>query len=69
MAKNWNEIAGRWTRFSREVRKKWGELTEDEVMQVNGRREILAGKIQEKYGIAVEEANRQIDAWASRLKG
>ena len=69
MAKNWNEIAGRWTRFSREVRKKWGELTDDEVMQVNGRREILAGKIQEKYGIAVEEANRQIDAWASRLKG
>jgi len=69
MAKNWNEIAGRWTRFSREVRKKWGELTEDEVMQVNGRREILAGKIQEKYGIAVEEANKQIDAWAAKLRG
>ncbi len=69
MAKNWDEIASRWTRFSRDVNKKWGELTEDEVMQVNGRREILAGKIQEKYGIAVEEANKQIDAWAAKLRG
>jgi uncharacterized protein YjbJ (UPF0337 family) len=69
MAKNWDEIAGRWTRFSRDVKKKWGGLTDDEVMQVNGRRDILAGRIQEKYGVAVEEANRQIDAWASKLKG
>ena len=69
MAKNWDEIASRWTRFSRDVRKKWGMLTEDEVMQVNGRREILAGKIQERYGIAVEDANKQIDAWAAKLRG
>jgi uncharacterized protein YjbJ (UPF0337 family) len=69
MAKNWDEIASRWTRFSRDVKKKWGELTDDEVMLVNGRREILAGKIQERYGIAMEEANKQIDAWAARLKG
>jgi uncharacterized protein YjbJ (UPF0337 family) len=69
MAKNWDEIASRWTRFSRDVKKKWGGLTDDEVMQVNGRRDILAGKIQEKYGIAVEEADKQIDAWASKLKG
>jgi uncharacterized protein YjbJ (UPF0337 family) len=69
MAKNWDEISSRWTRFSRDVKKKWGELTDDEVMLVNGRREILAGKIQEKYGIAMEEANKQIDAWAARLKG
>jgi len=69
MAKHWDEIAGRWTRFSRDVKKKWDRLTDDEVMQINGRREILAGKIQEKYGIAVEAANKQIDAWAAKLKG
>ncbi len=68
MAMNWDEIASRWTRFSRDVKKKWGELTDDEVMQVNGRREILVGKIQEKYGIAAEEANQQIDAWTAKLK-
>ena len=69
MAKHWDEIAGRWTRFSRDVKKKWDRLTDDEVMQINGRREILAGKIQEKYGVAVEAANKQIDAWAAKLKG
>lgn len=69
MAKNWDEIAGRWTRFSRDVKKKWDKLTDDEVMRVNGRREILAEKIHEKYGIAVEEADRQIDAWAHKLRG
>ena len=68
MAKNWNEIASRWTRFSRDVKKKWGKLTDDEVLQVNGRREILAEKIREKYGIAMEEANKQIDAWVAKLK-
>jgi uncharacterized protein YjbJ (UPF0337 family) len=69
MSKNWDEIASRWTRFSRDVKKKWGVLTDDEVMQVNGRRENLAGKIQERYGVPLEEANKQIDAWASKLKG
>jgi uncharacterized protein YjbJ (UPF0337 family) len=69
MAKSWDEIAGRWTRFSRDVKKKWNELTDDEVMQVNGRREVLARKIQEKYGIAVDEANKQIDVWAAKLRG
>jgi len=69
MAKNWNEISSRWTRFSRDVKKKWSKLTDDEVMGVNGRREILAERIQERYGIAVEEANKQIDSWAARLRG
>lgn len=69
MAKQWDEIASRWTRFSRDVKKKWGELTDDEVMLVNGRRETLTEKIQEKYGITLEEANKQIDAWAAKLKG
>ena len=69
MAKNWDEIASRGTRFSRDVKKKWGELTEDGVMQVNDRRAILAGKIQQRDGMAEEEANQQIDGWVSKLKG
>jgi uncharacterized protein YjbJ (UPF0337 family) len=68
MAKNWNEIASRWTRFSRDVKKKWSKLTDDEVMQINGRREILTGKIQEKYGIDLEEADQQIEEWLAKLR-
>ena len=69
MAKNWDEIASRWTRFGRDNKKRWCELTDDEVMLVNGRRETLTGKIREKYGVTLEEASRQIDAWAAKLRG
>ena len=65
--KNWELVAGKWKQFSGQVKKKWGNLSDDELMQVNGRRDILVGKIQEKYGIAREEANKQIDEWISKL--
>ena len=65
---NWEQVAGKWKQFSGQVKKKWGNLSDDELMQVNGRRDILVGKIQEKYGIAREEANKQIDEWVSKLK-
>jgi uncharacterized protein YjbJ (UPF0337 family) len=66
--KNWEQVAGKWKQFSGDVKKQWGKLTDDELMQVNGNREILAGKIQEKYGITKEDANKQIDEWANKLK-
>ncbi|MFC1960921.1 CsbD family protein [Chloroflexota bacterium] len=61
-------MSSRWTRFSRDVKKKWGKLTDEEVMQVNGRREILVGKIQEKYSIGMEETHQQIEEWVAKLK-
>ena len=64
----WEQLAGKWKQASGEAKKKWGKLTDDEILEVNGNRDILAGKIQEKYGIAKEEANKQIDAWADKLK-
>ena len=64
----WEQVAGKWKQFSGEVKQKWGKLTDDEVMQISGSRDILAGKLQEKYGIAKEQANRQIDQWADKLK-
>ena len=65
--KNWEQVAGKWKQFSGQVKKKWGNLSDDELMQVNGRRDILVGKIQERYGVAREEANKQIDEWVSKL--
>ena len=58
---NENMIKGNWEQVKGNVQKKWGELTNDELDQINGDRKILAGKIQEKYGQAQEEAERQID--------
>ena len=65
---NWENIADKWVQLSGEVKKQWGIFTEDEVLEINGDREVLTGKIQEKYGIAKVYADRQIDKWASKLK-
>ncbi len=64
----WDQIAGAWKQVRGEVRKQWGKLTDDDLEQIRGQRDILVGKVQERYGLAKEEANRQIDAWANRLK-
>jgi uncharacterized protein YjbJ (UPF0337 family) len=65
---NWDKVSGKWTQLVGDVKKQWGSLTDDELMEINGNRDILAGKLQEKYGIAKEQANRQIDKWADKLK-
>lgn len=64
----WDRIAGNWKQLRGEVRKQWGKLTDDETDVIAGERDKLVGKIQEKYGITKDEANRQIDAWANDLK-
>ena len=46
--KSWDQVAGKWKRLTGEVKKKWSSLTDDELIQVNGRREVLANKIQER---------------------
>jgi len=60
---NWDQVKGNWKQFSGTVKEQWGKLTDDEVDQIAGKREILLGKIQEKYGIAKEEAEKQVKDW------
>lgn len=64
----WDKLAGKWKQMQGDVRTQWGKLTDDDMEQIAGQRDKLAGKIQERYGIAKDEANRQIDEWADRLK-
>lgn len=59
----WDKIAGNWKQFRGEVRKQWGKLTDDDLEQAHGERDKLVGRIQERYGIAKEEAHRQLDEW------
>ena len=68
MSINWDTIAGKWKQFTGDTKRRWGKLTDDELMEINGNRDILAGKIQERYGIAKDEADKQIDEWAKKLK-
>jgi uncharacterized protein YjbJ (UPF0337 family) len=57
---NWDRIEGNWKQFKGRVREHWGKLTEDDVDVIHGRRDQLVGKLQEKYGIAREEAEKQV---------
>lgn len=57
---NWDIVAGNWKQFKGKVKARWGNLTDDHLDVIAGRRVELSGKIQEAYGITKDEAERQI---------
>jgi uncharacterized protein YjbJ (UPF0337 family) len=61
---NWDQISGQWTQFKGKAKEKWGKLTDDEIDIVEGKRDQLVGKIQQRYGIGKEEAEKEVDTWA-----
>jgi uncharacterized protein YjbJ (UPF0337 family) len=66
---NWERIRGDWTQARGRVRMKWGELTDDQLDLIEGRRDVLLGKLQEAYGISEEEAERQVHEWEGAAFG
>ncbi len=58
---NWDTIEGNWKQWKGTVREKWGKITNDELDVIAGKRDRLTGKIQEKYGIAKDEVEKQIN--------
>lgn len=58
---NWDIVQGKWKQLKGSVKEKWGELTDDELDQIDGNKDKLAGKLQEKYGWAKDEADKNID--------
>jgi uncharacterized protein YjbJ (UPF0337 family) len=58
---NRNILEGNWKQIRGSIREKWGELTDDELDQIAGKRDKLAGILQERYGYTQMEAERQID--------
>jgi uncharacterized protein YjbJ (UPF0337 family) len=61
---NWDQIEGKWKQMKGSVRAKWGDLTDSDFERINGNRERLVGIIQERYGIAKDAAERQVNDWA-----
>lgn len=64
---NWDQIEGRWTEVKGKAKASWGEMTDDELDQVAGKRDQLIGKLQTKYGITKEEAEKRADDWARSI--
>lgn len=64
---NWDQIEGKWDQLRGSARERWGELTDDDVQRAKGDREQLVGIIQERYGKAREEAEREVSDWQRSL--
>lgn len=59
---NWDEIKGNWKQAKGSVKTQWGKLTDDDLTYIDGQRDRMVGKLQERYGITKEEAEREVDS-------
>jgi uncharacterized protein YjbJ (UPF0337 family) len=64
---NWDQVAGKWKQLTGKVKEQWDKLTDEDLTTINGKRYQLRGKLQERYGYAKEDAEREIDSWHRSL--
>jgi uncharacterized protein YjbJ (UPF0337 family) len=62
---NWDQVAGQWKQMKGAVKQRWAKLTDDDLTALSGKRDELVGKLQERYGITREQAQREADEWAN----
>ena len=63
---NEDTIAGNWKQFKSKVKEQWGKLTDDDLDVIAGKRDQMVGRMQERYGIAKDEAEKQLSDWETR---
>jgi len=64
---NWDQVSGNWKQFRGKAKEKWAKLTDDDLTLAEGKRDQLLGRIQERYGIAKDEADKQVKEWENTL--
>lgn len=63
---NWDIVEGKWEQLKSQVKSQWAKLTDDDISNISAKREHLVGKIQERYGVMKDDAERQVDEWLAR---
>lgn len=63
---NKDEACGNWKQFKGKVKEQWGKLTDDYMTIIEGKRDQLVGKIQERYGYQKDQAEKEVDSWEKR---
>jgi len=64
---NEDRIKGSWKQLKGRMKQTWGDLTDDDLERAEGDKDYLAGKLQERYGLAKDEAHRQVEEFERRL--
>jgi uncharacterized protein YjbJ (UPF0337 family) len=64
---NWDQVQGKWKQIKGQAKTRWGKLTDDDLDVVAGQRDQLVGRIQERYGIAKDQAQREVEEWNRTL--
>ncbi len=65
---NSDQMEGKWKQIKGALKTKWGKLTDDDLKIIEGNRDQLTGVVQERYGVAKEEAQKQVDEWKRTQK-
>jgi len=65
---NWDQVQGKWKQMKGEAKMRWGKLTDDDLDMVAGQRDKLVGRVQERYGIAKDQAQREVEDWNKYLR-
>jgi uncharacterized protein YjbJ (UPF0337 family) len=63
---NWTQVEGNWDQLKGSIQTQWGKLTDDDLAKARGGRDTFVGLVKERYGIAKEESERQVDAFMQR---
>ena len=63
---NKDEIGGNWKQFKGKAKEKWGKLTDDDMTVIEGKRDQLVGRIQERYGYAKYQAEKEVTDWETK---
>jgi uncharacterized protein YjbJ (UPF0337 family) len=63
---NWSQFEGKWNDVKGQVKERWGRLSDDDLTRVEGKKDRLVGLIQQKYGVAKEKAEDELNDWATK---
>ncbi len=64
---NKEQFSGQWNSMKGKVKEKWGKLTDDDITQVEGKRDQLVGFIQKRYGYEKERAETELENWEKEI--
>jgi uncharacterized protein YjbJ (UPF0337 family) len=65
---NTDQMSGKWKQMKGAAKQQWGKLTDDDLEVIAGKRDSLVGKLQERYGLAKEDAQKKADEWLTSYK-